>query len=441
MSRSPFLSALARSMLAGELALEPVSDRMRRTLGRDWHWLQPLARSFLAEFGSGPRPTRNAVRAFLAREPILTRARRKYKADVRIAHWFCGPQPMQPAPAAVSWDLPRIETAGELAAWLQLSPGELEWLADLKHLASRLGEARLSHYRYRALAKGDGAIRLIEAPKRRLKEIQRTILREILAHIPPHPAAHGFVHGRSIKTFATVHAGQDVVLRMDLKDFFPSISGARVEALFRTAGYPETVAALFSGICTNAVPHAYWRSAGAGWNLEQIRDAREIYSRAHLPQGAPTSPALANMLAYRVDCRLEGLAHAAGAHYTRYADDLAFSGGLEFARSFERFSVHAAAILLEEGFAAHHRKTRVMRRGVRQHLAGIVVNERTNVQRGEFDRLKATLTNCARHGAESQNREGCPLFRSHLQGRISFVTMINPAKGARLNRIFDRIQW
>jgi len=170
-------------------------------------------------------------------------------------------------------------------------------------------------------------------------------------------------------------------------------------------------------------------------------EARALYAWRHLPQGAPTSPALANLCAYRVDCRLSGLAEASGAVYTRYADDLAFSGGAEFARCVERFALRAAAILMEEGFAVHHRKTRVMRQGVRQYLAGLVTNERLNVVRADFDRLKAILKNCVRHGAESQNREGHPAFQLHLNGRVGFVEMVNAAKGARLRRIFERIVW
>lgn len=138
---------------------------------------------------------------------------------------------------------------------------------------------------------------------------------------------------------------------------------------------------------------------------------------------------------------MTGLARAAGATYTRYADDLAFSGNEDFARRVERFSTHVAAILMEEGFSVNHRKTRRMRQGVRQRLAGLTANAQVNVIRADFDRLKATLTNCARLGPASQNREAHPMFRQHLEGRVGFVESINAAKGARLRRIFDRIQW
>jgi hypothetical protein len=226
---------------------------------------------------------------------------------------------------------------------------------------------------------------------------------------------------------------------MDLEDFFPSLSGARVQTFFRTAGYPEQVADLLGGICTNATPRDVWKGLDA--DVNQLWETRALYARPHLPQGAPGSPALANLCAYRVDCRLSGLAKAAGGEYTRYADDLAFSGSKDFERGVERFSIHVAVILQEEGFRVNHRKTRIMRGGVRQHLAGLVVNERVNVRRSDFDALKAVLTNCVRLGPESQNREGHPSFKSHLEGRVAFVDSINLNKGNRLRAILERIVW
>src|SRR5207245_1991937 len=98
-----------------------------------------------------------------------------------------------------------------------------------------------------------------------------------------------------IKTFASLHVGKRVVLRMDLQDFFPSISGARIQALFRTIGYPEAIADLLGGICTNATPRNAWSHLPAGIDQRQLEGVREMYRRPHLPQGAPTSPALANL--------------------------------------------------------------------------------------------------------------------------------------------------
>ncbi len=282
---------------------------------------------------------------------------------------------------------------------------------------------------------------MIEAPKRRLKKLQREILAGLLEKIPPHAAANGFLKGRSIKTFTAPHVGQRVVLRMDLQDFFASIGGARIQTFFRMLGYPEPVADLLGGICTNSVPRDVWNNPELDIDSVQLQDVRALYSRPHLPQGAPTSPALANICAYRIDSRLTGLAKSADAEYTRYADDLAFSGDEKFERLLERFSTHVAGVLLEEGYKVNHRKTRLMRQGERQHLAGLVVNQQVNVIRSDFDRLKATLTNCVRLGPESQNRDAHPAFRSHLEGRLAWVEMINPAKGKRLRIIFEQIGW
>jgi RNA-directed DNA polymerase len=130
-----------------------------------------------------------------------------------------------------------------------------------------------------------------------------------------------------------------------------------------------------------------------------------------------------------------------GAQYTRYADDLAFSGDACFARGAQRFIVLAAAIALEEGFSLNLRKTRVATSGRQQRVTGIVVNQHPNVPRTEFDRLKATLHNCVRDGPEAQNRAAHPDFRTHLAGRIAHVRVINPARAARLEQLFAQIDW
>ena len=230
-----------------------------------------------------------------------------------------------------------------------------------------------------------------------------------------------------------------VVIRFDLTDFFASVHAGRVYSVIRALGYPVNVARTLTGLCTNRVP--------SGWLVApDVRDRidwqeRQRYRNRHLPQGAPTSPALANLCAFRLDLRLAGLARSLGATYTRYADDLAFSGGEDLARMAERVEIRVAAIAIEEGFAVNLRKTRVMRRGARQHLAGVVVNSHPNLARMEFDALKAVLTNCARSDPALQNRDGHSDFRAHLAGRVAHAAMLNPARGAKLKRIFDRIAW
>jgi hypothetical protein len=138
---------------------------------------------------------------------------------------------------------------------------------------------------------------------------------------------------------------------------------------------------------------------------------------------------------------LAGLARAVDGQYTRYADDLLFSGPDALARSIRRFHATACVIVSEEGFHVNGRKTRIMHQGVRQSAAGLVFNQHANVARDEYDLLKATLHNCVRQGPASQNRDARPDFRAHLEGRVGFVESVNPARGARLRSLFDRIEW
>lgn len=432
---------LASSFLAGDSTVEQIIVRSSQVLGRPWAWLRPLAKRYVQEVAGRTRHRHREVVRFLLHDRGFRQACSRHSSELSVEAWMAEPMKMHPVAAARSWDVPAIDNTGALAAWLGIGISELEWFADLKGLAYKKDASRLGHYHYRILAKQSGSIRLIESPKERLKELQRKILREILEKIPAHSAVHGFRKERSISTFVAPHVRRRVVVRMDLQDFFPSLSGARIQTFFRTLGYPEDVADLLGGICTNATPHHVWKEPGLEAERLQLREVRDLYSRPHVPQGAPTSPALANLCFYRADCRLAGLAKSAGAVYTRYADDLAFSGEATFERSADRFSIHAAAIVIEEGFRVHHRKTRVMRRSVRQHLAGLVANQKLNVRRTDFDRLKATLINCVRLGPECQNRAGHASFQAHLEGKVGFVEMINPQKGKRLRAIYERIRW
>jgi retron-type reverse transcriptase len=336
------------------------------------------------------------------------------------------------APRFVGVAVPRISTIGALATWLDISPEQLDWLADLRQSHERETSARLRHYRYALVPKADGSTRLLEAPKPRLKAIQRRILRDILALVPVHDRAMGFVPGRSCLRAAGIHAGEAIVVAFDLSRFFASIARPRIYGLFRALGYPWAVAWRLAGLCTTVTPQAI---------RDRLADGEETYRRPHLPQGAPTSPALANLLAWRLDQRFDRLARSAGATYTRYADDLAFSGDATFAAGLRGFSTTVETIVAEEGFVLNHRKTRVMRRHQRQTLTGIVVNDHCNVPRDAFDALKAILFNCARHGPGAQNRGGVADFRRHLDGRVSWVEQVNPPRGAKLRALFDRIAW
>ncbi len=276
------LTALARSFLAGEPTVDGIVDRASTILGRSRRWLRPLARRYLEATAGETRPRQRDVVEFILNDPGFQRARSKYSDDFPVARWINQPQQMQPVAAAAAWNVPTIESVGALADWFHLTPDELLWFADLKGLAYKTKIPCLGHYHYRVLAKKSGAIRLIEAPKPRLKELQRQILAQILDKIPPHSATHGFIKGRSVKTFLLPHVGRRVVLKMDLQDFFPSMPGARIQTIFRMLGYPESVADLLGGICTNAVPRRVWNAASS--------DACILHTRPHCRKARPHHP-------------------------------------------------------------------------------------------------------------------------------------------------------
>ena len=439
-SRATFrdLEGLARDLLYAEQTLEahlivlraafPVSVGQER--------LRQLALRTLGYTSGHPQPRLRALTDALRGDGLCTKllARHTLRA-VPI------PSPARMHPLPEAGPLPELLSIGELAAWLHVDVACLQWFADLHDRNRRASHTALSHYQRCVLRKRDGSLRLIEAPKQHLKHVQRQIHAEILALIPLHPAVHGFRRQRSILTFAVPHAGQTAVLRLDLQDFFPSISGPRVQALFRTLGYPEHVADLLGGLCSVTTPRRFWTRLDPGLEPRHVASAGALYARSHLPQGAPSSPALANLCALRADRRLAGLAAAVGASYTRYADDLAFSGGEVFRRSAMNLAVRIDAILREEGFSIHPHKTRLMPPGVRQHLAGLTVNAVPNLPRAAFKHLEATLTNCLHHGPDTQNREAHPDFRAHLEGRVAFATMVNPKRAEPLRQLLAEIRW
>lgn len=438
-------NALADAMLAGLPTARAMRDRCAETLGRSYPWITAVVRSVLRRHGSAWHPN---ARDDVAATILSVRA---------FADAFHGDDPPQirryvfnaPRMSASAWAqplaMPDIPAPGDLAAWLGLTIGELDWLADVRGLQRRTDAHPLSNYVRHVLAKRHGGWRLIESPKPRLRAIQRRLLDDVLSRVPQHEAAHGFRTGRSCVSHAAPHVGRAVVIRLDLSDFFLHVSAARAAGLFRSFGFPPAVSRVLAGLCTTRTPPAVFnrqtRESISAEALEQDWQTPQRYRTPHLPQGAPSSPALANLCAFALDMRLAALAQAAGASYTRYADDLVFSGGAELARRTEHLIARVSAIALEEGFAVNSRKTQVMPQARRQRVTGVVVNRRINVQRAAYDTLKATLHNCVRSGPLTQNRACVPDFRSHLAGRIAHVANLNPTRGACLRRLFESIHW
>ena len=444
--------ALADTLLASEARLESLIEATERAFDARLPWVPAMCEALLARTGDNfhyfSRHELADLILILAGRSVEGNDEEHGEGDDSGFPWielpaikrYCTELPLRPEPevwlAALS--LPSIRTFGELALLLNVEVDDLDWFAD-KWRAGASEQVRLQHYHYRWVAKRSGGWRLIEIPKQRLRHMQQTILRKILDRVPAHDAAHGFRQGRSCVTHAAIHTGKRVVIRIDLKDFFPSIPASRIHALFMKLGYSETVAGTLARLCTSRTPASALNERQTGGSLPWAE--RHALRSPHLPQGSPCSPALANLCAWRLDLRLEALSVSMDAVYSRYADDLVFSGGREFERATDRFHVQVAVIAIEEGFKVNTRKTRIMRAGVRQQVTGVVVNQHPNARREEYDALRAILTNCARHGPVSQNRERRPNYRHYLAGKVAWMRMLNAARGARLEKLLDAIDW
>jgi hypothetical protein len=282
------------------------------------------------------------------------------------------------------------------------------------------------HYRRFVIPKRSGGERAIWAPLPQLKAAQRWILHHIVERLPVHGAVHGFFAGRSTVTNADRHGESRLVLKMDIRDFFPTVTLPRVKGVFRKAGYREQVATLLALLCTES-PREVVQENGQTWFV--------ALSPRCLPQGAPTSPALTNALCLRLDQRLTGLAKRYGWRYTRYADDMTFSLPLG-----HQGKPHLGTLLglvrrvvAAEGFAIHPDKTRVARRGGRQAVTGLVVNggPGPRVPRSVRRQLRAAAHNL---GRGKPLKDGETLAR--LNGMAAYVHATNPDLGRELMRAY-----
>lgn len=310
--------------------------------------------------------------------------------------------------------LPVLGSRADLAALLGVPSDDAAWSALL-----RPGVAPGAAYIEFEVPKATGGTRRIAAPKKPLRTIQRKILDRILAKVPVHRAAHGFLPGRSTVTNAEPHVGAAIVIKMDLVDFFPSIHYRRVVGLFQELGYSATIAADLAGLCTYR---------------PKLADGRMVWPGL-LPQGAPTSPAITNLICRRLDARLTALAKKVGAIYTRYADDLTFSFAEEPGEALKlgRFFWWIDQICQQEGFTENTKKRRIFRRSAQQRVTGIVVNEHLAVPRAQRRRFRAILANVKKNGLEAEAR-GKDDLEAWLRGFAAYVQMVQPTLGEKLAR-------
>ena len=259
--------------------------------------------------------------------------------------------------------------------------------------------------------KRDGkSTRHISAPILPLRQIQRWLLDNILSMVPLSNHATAYIQGKSIFDNASSHIQANVVINIDLKDFFPSITFQRVIGLYLNLGYIYPVATLLAQLsCHNN----------------------------QIPQGAPTSPAISNILCRRLDNRLSKLGEKLAFRYTRYADDITFSGN----RFVNSFMDSVKRIIADEGFEINERKTRITYSGKAQKVTGLVVNEKVNIPRDYYRRLRAVIHNCQQLGVESQTDQEVSVFKAKMYGHAHYIHSINPEKGRYLLEQLDKIEW
>ena len=338
-------------------------------------------------------------------------------------------------------DLPLLDSVGDLTRWLNVSGDELSWLCNQRRSDQENTPSASKHYVCHWVRKRSVGWRLIESPKPQLKQVQRKILDEILNLVPAHPLSCGFVKNKSIVDFVKPHFGRTTCLKLDIADFFTSITARRVYGLFRVVGYDRNISHRLAMLTTTETDQRLFNELHPHISTKPTSLAHK-HEQRHLPQGAPSSPAIANLCAYRMDLRMAGLArHVGGVHYTRYADDMLFSGNPKFKRQAKRLQVVAGSIAIEEGFQLNFHKTRIMHQHQRQKAGGVVLNSHLNFDRRDFDRLKATLFNCIKHGPASQNVSGLGDFSQHLRGKIAWVQTINAKKAKKLWKLFEQIDF
>ena len=321
-------------------------------------------------------------------------------------------------------ELPPIDSPQKLAELLGLTIPQLRWLAFHREAAERV------HYQRFTIPKRSGGERAIWAPLPKLKETQRWILRNIIERLLVHSAVHGFLPGRSILTNASQHVDSKIVLKMDMKDFFPTLTFRRVKGMFRKSGYREQIATLLALLCTEP-PREVVTHAGKTYYVAM--------GPRCLPQGAPTSPGITNVVCMKLDQRLTGVAKSFGWRYTRYADDMTFSlpSDHKGAPSTGRLIGVVKRVVTEEGFEVNPEKTRFARSGGRQTVTGLVVNGESDprVPRKMRRQLRAAIHN-AKNGKPLREDETFDTLR----GYAAFISMTDPDEGASLLAEINEVQ-
>jgi RNA-directed DNA polymerase len=299
------------------------------------------------------------------------------------------------------------------------------------------------YFQFEVPKKRTGEIRTIHAPVPGLKSLQKTLAYILECVFDPHKAATGFVAGRSVVDNARIHAGNWYVYNIDLKDFFSSVDQARVWKCLQLPPFnlqSKTVANILAAICCTEMDVERINSEGK-W----VQQARNV-----LPQGAPTSPILSNVVCQRLDYLLSAVAKRFGAKYSRYADDITFSSLHNIYQADGEFFKELERIITEQRFHIKPSKTRLQKQGYRQEVTGLTVNEKPNVSKRYIKQLRKWLYYWERYGYTrathffsdeySAVKPGFPIpnMTDVLRGKLNFLSMVRGEKDPLFKRLWDR---
>lgn len=348
--------------------------------------------------------------------------------------------------------------AGEISRMVFASP-PMPAVLTLAHLAKRSGVSypalrkfvvrSETNYAYFRIRKRSGGHRQISVPTAELWAVQKWIHCNILLGASAHPACYSFLPGKSICDCAAVHRGARWVIKIDISAFFGSVSERDVFDVFRRLGYRALIAFEMARIATDAPTfsqryrHTPWRRHPGPYVITSYSQERVGY----LPQGAPTSPQLSNLVMFDIDDQISGLARTAGLKYTRYSDDMTFSTSSTFSRKQAQKIIHrVAAIIRAKGFRLNAEKTRIIPPGGRQSVLGLLVDgAQPKLARKFRDNLRMHIFYMKKNGvqahAENRGFDSVSGLYRHIKGLLDYSKSIDLAYWTKLSRQFSDVEW
>ena len=330
---------------------------------------------------------------------------------------------------------------------------------SLNHLAQRTTVAykclrkyvtRTSNpYRHFLIRKHSGGMRRISVPELDLMNVQRWIARHILNQVPVHKNSFAYSPDSTIVKCAAKHCGAQWLIKIDVSGFFSSLSEIQVYRVFRSLGYQRLISFEMARICTFA-PEISPRYKLTNWqNRHHFKiSAYDQHRIGYLPQGAPTSPMLSNLIMRSLDEQITQMSQNFGLRYSRYADDMAFSTrSKNFDRSSaSKFIGNLKGLLISDGLDVNSKKTVISPPGVRKIILGLLVDGALpRLPRKFRDNLRQHLYYLENLGAiehaRNRNFETVGGMKRHIRGLIDFASMVDEAYGSQQMARFENIVW